>query len=145
MEEGGNVVHELPCLSYSVLSCNVCPNFNYMDLSHVSTSMSQKTNMKKMVPSNSSFDQENMCMPLPNSSGSAMDFDNNFWNITFDKKNLKHKNRLDVIFVRPPLETRSVNTFSGHVVSNLHNCPISITYDVDPKSSFGLSSIVDRT
>lgn len=103
LAQDANVMSSKIVPSYSVLSCNVCPNFNYMDLSHVSTSMSQKTNMKKMVPSNSSFDQENMCMPLPNSSGSAMDFDNNFWNITFDKKNLKHKNRLDVIFVRPPL------------------------------------------
>lgn len=49
-----------------------------MDVYHVSTSMSQKKNMKKMVPSNSSFDQETMCMPLPNASGSAMDFDDNF-------------------------------------------------------------------
>jgi hypothetical protein len=52
--------------------------------------MSQKKNMKKMVPSISSFDQKNMCMPLPNSSASTMDFDDNFWNIMFDKKNFQN-------------------------------------------------------
>jgi hypothetical protein len=61
-----------------------------MDVFHVSTSMSQKKNVKRMVPSISSFDQENICMPLPNSSGSTMDFDDNFWNIMFDKKNFRN-------------------------------------------------------
>jgi hypothetical protein len=59
-------------------------------MSHVSTFMSHKKNMKKMVLSISSFDQKNMCMPLRNSSGSTMDFDDNFWNIMFDKKNFQN-------------------------------------------------------
>jgi hypothetical protein len=59
-------------------SNNVCPNFNFVDVSHASTSMSQENNMKKMVPSDPSFDQENMHLPLPNFGGSLMDFDNNF-------------------------------------------------------------------
>ncbi len=89
LAQDANVMSSKIVPSYSVFSCNVCPNFNYMDVSHVSTYMFQKKNMKKMVSSNSSFDQENMCMPLPNSSGFAMDLDDNFWNITFDKKNSK--------------------------------------------------------
>jgi hypothetical protein len=62
----------------SVSSNNVCPNFSFVDVFHASTSMSQENNMKKMVPSDPSSDQENMHLPLPNFGGSIMDFDNNF-------------------------------------------------------------------
>jgi hypothetical protein len=78
LAQDASVMSSRIVLSSSVFSYNVCPNFNSMDVSHVSTSMSQKKNMKKMVPFISSFDQENMCMPLPNSSGFAVDFDDNF-------------------------------------------------------------------
>jgi hypothetical protein len=71
-----------------------------MDMIHASTFMSQEKSMKKMVASIPSFDQENMHLPLPYYSGSAMNFDDNFWNIMFDKKLSKHKDKLDAIFAR---------------------------------------------
>jgi hypothetical protein len=49
-----------------------------MDVFHASTFMSQKKNIKKMVPSILSSDQENMRLQLPNFGGSTMDFDNKF-------------------------------------------------------------------
>jgi hypothetical protein len=71
-----------------------------MDVSHASTFMSQEKSMKKMVPSISSYDQKNMHFPLTYFSGFAMNFDDNFWNIMFDKKLSKHREGLDVIFAR---------------------------------------------
>ncbi len=62
---------------FGVSSNNVCPNFSFVDVFHVSTSMSQENNMKRMVPSNPSSNQENMRLPLPTFGGSIMDFDNN--------------------------------------------------------------------
>ncbi len=38
-----------------------------------------------------------------------------------------------MIFPYHPLETISVNIICRHVFSHLQNCPISITYVVDPK------------
>ncbi len=52
------------CCYYGV-SGNVCPSLNFMDVFHTSTFISQEKSMKKMVPSISSFDQENMHFPLP--------------------------------------------------------------------------------
>ncbi len=66
--------------------------------------------------------------------GSEMDFEGAFWNEVFEKELPKYKDRLDVFFPCHPLETISVNTIFGHVFSHLHNCPISITYIIDPKS-----------
>ncbi len=79
---------------------NVCPSLNSMHVFHASTFMSQEKSMKKMVPFVPSFDQENMHLPLPYFSGSVMNFDDNFWNIMFEKKLSKHKDRLDVMFAR---------------------------------------------
>jgi hypothetical protein len=73
-----NVMSSKTILFYGV-SCNsVCPNFSFVDVSHVSTSMSRKNNMKKMVPSNPFSNQKNMRLPLLNFSGSIMDFDDNY-------------------------------------------------------------------
>ncbi len=69
----------------------------------------------------------------------AMDFDDNFWKIIFDKKLLKHKDRLNVIFVQPPL------FLLNSCFNNLHNYLISITYIVDPKLIPKLLGVVDRT
>jgi hypothetical protein len=49
----------------------------------------------------------------------------------FEKKLPKYKEWLDAIFPRPPLH--NVNDNTSHVFNNLHNCPINITYVVDPK------------
>jgi hypothetical protein len=50
----------------------------------------------------------------------------------FEKKLLKYKDRLDVIFPCCLLETTNVNIVSGHILKHLSNCPINITYVVDP-------------
>jgi hypothetical protein len=63
-----------------------------MDVIHVSTFMLQEKSMKKMVPFVPSSDREHLSLPY--SSGSAMNFDDNFWNIMFDKKLSKHKDRV---------------------------------------------------
>jgi hypothetical protein len=127
-----------------VSSTNVCPNFSFVDVSHASTFKFQENNMKKMVPYDLSFDQENMHMPLPNFGGSILDFDDNFENIMFDKELPKHKDKLDAIFAQPSFQIVNVNTSSSHVFNNLHNYLISITYIVDPKSIPRLPNI-DRT
>jgi hypothetical protein len=51
----------------------------------------------------------------------------------FEKELPKYKDHLDVTFPRHPLKTIRVNSTSRHVFSHLQNCPISITYVVDPK------------
>jgi hypothetical protein len=99
-----------------------------MDVSHASTFMFQEKSMKKMVLFVLSSDQYNMHLPLPYSSGSTMNFDDNFLNIMFDKKN-----KLDAIFAQLSLQTMNVNTSFGHVLNNFHNYLIYITYVVDPK------------
>jgi hypothetical protein len=70
-----------------------------MDVFHASTFMSQEKSIKKMVPSILSSNQENMCLLLPNFGASTMDFGDQFQNIIFNKEHLKHKDRLDAIFV----------------------------------------------
>jgi hypothetical protein len=83
--------------SFGVSFGYVCPSPNSVDVSHISTSMFQKKSMKKMLPS--------ICASKPRKyvfamdSEFAMDFDDNFWKLMFDKKLLKHKDRLNVIFV----------------------------------------------
>jgi len=67
-------------------------------------------------------------------SRSKMDFKGAFWNEMFEKELPNYKDLLNVIFPCHPLETISVNIIFGHVFSHLHNCPINITYVVDPKS-----------
>jgi hypothetical protein len=67
-------------------------------------------------------------------SGFEMDANGAFWNEMFEKKLPKYKDCLDVIFPCHPFETINVNTTSRYVFSHLHNCPINITYVVDPKS-----------
>jgi hypothetical protein len=81
-----------------------------------------------------------MHLPLPYFNGSAMNFDDNFLNIMFDKKK-----KLDAIFAQLPLQTMNVNISFGHVFNKFHNYLISITYVVDPKLLPGLPSIVDKT
>jgi hypothetical protein len=50
----------------------------------------------------------------------------------FGKELLKYKDCLDVIFPCCSLETTNVNIVSSHIFKHLNNCPINITYVVDP-------------
>ncbi len=79
-------------------------------------------------------------------SGFEIDPKGAFWNEMFQKELPKYKDCLDVIFPHHHVETISVNTNSRHVFSHLHNCPISTTYVVDPKSlpTLGISIEGDK-
>jgi hypothetical protein len=62
-----------------------------------------------------------------------MEFENAFWNML--KKELpKYKDCLDIIFLHHLFEIVNVNTAFEHVFNHLQNCPINITFVVDPKS-----------
>jgi hypothetical protein len=54
--QDANVMSSKTTLHFSVSSNCVCPNFSFVDVSHASTSMSQESNMKIMVPFNPSSD-----------------------------------------------------------------------------------------
>jgi hypothetical protein len=67
-----------------------------------------------------------------------MDSKDSFSNTMSNKELPKYKHWLDTIFLHHPLDTFNVNTTSGHVFNLLQNCPISITYVIDPKSFLSL-------
>jgi hypothetical protein len=107
---------------------------------HVAFTYRQK--MVPQVPTTSFLHLEKNVVQVPkfgvDGFGFEMDSKGAFWNEVFEKELPKYKDRLTVIFPCHPLETISVNIISGHVFSHLHNCPISITYVVDPKSLLNL-------
>ncbi len=64
----------------------------------------------------------------------VMDLKHSFWNTMFEKELPKYKDWLDTIFLHHLFEIINVNTTSNHVFNHLQNCPIKITYVVDPNS-----------
>jgi hypothetical protein len=62
-----------------------------------------------------------------------MDPEYAFWNNVFEKIFPKYKSQLNETFTWQPLKTINVNIALGHVFSHLYNCPISITYIINPK------------
>ncbi len=71
----------------------------------------------------------------------VMDSKDSFWNTMFEKELPKCKDWLDTIFLHHPLDTSNVNTTSSHVFKLLQNCPINITYVIDPKSPSNLGKL----
>ncbi len=103
--------------------------------------------MNNMSPIVASIDQENAFVEVTNIGGSAIDFENIFWNNMFEKELPMYKDRLHAIFLQPILHIINVNATCNHVFNNLYNCPINITYVVDLKSirALALLSTIDNS
>jgi hypothetical protein len=110
------------------------------------SSIDQKKVMNTSTISIVSLDQQNKLVELPElgvgGSDFVIDFEVGFWNNLFDKKLPKYKDRLEAIFPHHPLEVVNLNIIFVHIFSHLQNCPINITYVVDPKSIHGLGTLI---
>jgi hypothetical protein len=97
-----------------------------------------------------SLGQQNKLVELPNfavrGSNFVVDSEVDFWNNLFGKRFPKYKDRLEAIFPCCPLEAVNLNIIFGHIFSHLQNCPINITYVVDPNSipSLGITIALDN-
>ncbi len=107
-------------------------------------SIDQKKVMNTSTIGIVSLDQQNKLVELPELGVGGSDFvidsEVDFWNNLFDKKLPKYKDHLEVIFLHHPLEVVNLNIIFVHIFSHLQNCPINITYVVDPKSIHGLGT-----
>lgn len=72
----------------------------------------------------------------------GMGFKNAFWNNVFEKEFPKCKSRLDETFTWQPSKTININIALGHIFKHLYNCPISITYVINPKTILTLGTLI---
>jgi predicted small secreted protein len=96
-------------LTYGIVGC--------LPFVRVSVASIFVNTMNNVSPIVAFADEENAFIQVSNIGGSVIDLEDTFWNM-FEKELLKYKNRLDVIFPRPPLHTVNVNTTLGHVFNN---------------------------
>lgn len=114
------------------------------------SSIDQKKVINTSIIGVVSLRQQNKLVGLPNlgvrGSDFVVDSEVDFWNNLFDKRFLEYKDRLEAIFPHRPLEAVNLNIIFGHIFSHLQNCPINITYVVDPNSipSLGTTITLDK-